>query len=212
MTADKQNAGPEVLPADRKLIRIKGVRAKPGGVVRLAELTDGWATFPDPGGGARRWQRVGLFVLVPLFVALYLSERGVLPFGAQGILALVVLAVIILLVVSNEVSQDVTILARWRIRREATIRTGGRAQLWRVILTQGRARTVGEVNILLSSLGRADPVFSTRRVRHAQVRKHWWRTVVDLELTNNKHVSYRVVGVRAPSRLARAFDPGRYPA
>ena len=73
--------------------------------------------------------------------------------------------------------------------------------------THGRARTVGEMNILLGSIGRTDPVFSKRRISKYSVDHRWWRTTVDLTLTGNHALRYRAVGLRSPAKLARVFEP-----
>ena len=213
MNSEKRAAAPAVTTtADRKLIRVKGVRAQPGGPVRMAELLDGWATFPDYGAVGRRWQRIGVVLLVALFVTEYLVERANGPGTLQGILALAMIGLIVLLIASNEVSDDRAILARWRTRRASTLRAGGRTAIRQALAHQGRTRTVGEMNILLSSIGRTDPVFSTKRVRRLRMRSHWWHTTVTLELTNGSTLAYRALGVRAPRRLARVFGADRFPA
>lgn len=208
MTADKPaTTSASRAPAGRKLLRIKGVRARPGGTVRLAELVDGWATFPDYGANGRRWQRIGVVALVALFIAEYLVERVQGSANVQGILALSIIGLVVLLIASNEISSDRAILARWRDRKASTLRAGGPDALRQALSHQERTRTVGELNVLLSSMGRTDPVFSLKRVRNVRVRTHWWHTTVELELTTETTITYRVLGVRAPGRLARVFGP-----
>ena len=75
------------------------------------------------------------------------------------------------------------------------------------IRTHTRARTVGGMNILLSSLGRTDPVFSRRRISTCTVDHRWWRTTVALTLDENHALRYRTIGFRSPAKLARVFDP-----
>ena len=63
----KASAGPAA--AEPKLIRVRGVRAKPGGWVWVNELTDGWATFPDRGAVGRRVQWViGILIVILISV------------------------------------------------------------------------------------------------------------------------------------------------
>jgi hypothetical protein len=65
------------------------------------------------------------------------------------------------------------------------------------------------MNILLSGLGRTDPVYSTRRIARSSVDRNWWRSTVHLTLTGNHSLVYRVYGVRSPAKLARVFPADR---
>lgn len=195
--------------SDRKLIRINGVRANPGGSVRLQELLDGWATFTDFGAGGRRLQRIAVVLLVVLFGALVVDEKVIGPNGSQIYLVVGIVAMVVLLWASQLVSDERTFFAKLRLRRESALRAGGTKMIRQAVNAHGRARTVGQMNLLISSLGRTDPVFSLKRVRRAQVRKSWWRTKVTVEFTNGKELTYWVIGVRAPRRLASAFAADR---
>ena len=197
---------------DRKLIRIYGVRADPGGPVRFQELLDGWATFADFGASGRRLQRIAVVGLVVFFCALAVDEKLAPPNDLESYLVVAIFAMIVLLWASQLVSDERAFFAKIRLRRESALRAGGTAMLRRAINNHGRARTVGQMNILVSSLGRTDPVFSLKRVRRARVRKNWWRATVVLELTNGGELTYRVVGVRAPRKLAAVFAADRVPA
>ena len=203
---------PERHDNDRKLIRINGVRANPGGPVRFQELLDGWATFTDFGATGRRLQRIAVTALIVLFGALAVDEKVIGPSDSQIYLVAAIVAMIVLLWATQLVSDERTFFARLRLRRESALRAGGTKMIRQAVDNHGRVRTVGQMNILISSLGRTDPVFSLKRVRQAQVRKSWWRTTVKLELTNGKELTYRVVGVRAPRKLASAFAADRLPA
>jgi hypothetical protein len=195
----------------RKLIRINGVRANPGGPVRFQELRDGWATFTDFGATGRRWQRIMAVSLVVLFGALVFDEKVIGSNYSQVYLIVAIVVLVFLLWATQLVSDEKSFFSGLRLRRESARRAGGTKMLQRAINTHGRARTTGEMNILLSSLGRTDPVFSLKRVRHARVRTTWWRTTVELELANGKGLTYRVVGIRAPRKLAAAFAADRVP-
>jgi hypothetical protein len=112
---------------------------------------------------------------------------------------------ILALVVVGNLTDGRAEVSRWRARNQSMLRAGGKQAFRSTMRTHGRARTVGEMNILLSSLGRTDPVFSDRRISKCNVQQHWWRTTVHLTLTGNHSLSYRAYGVRAPSKLARVF-------
>jgi hypothetical protein len=206
---DADESSPKRPGDDRKLIRINGVRAYPGCPVRFQELLDGWATFTDFGANGRRLQRILVVCLIVLFGALVVDEKVIGPNDTQIYLIVAIVAVVIVLWATQLVSDEQAFFSRLRLRPESARRTGGAAMLRQAINKHGRARTVGQMNVLVSSLGRKDPVFSLRRVQQAQVRKSWWRTTVTLELNNGKELTYRVVGVRAPAKLAAAFERGR---
>ena len=217
MTADRSNMPSPEHPApdhsapERKLIRIKGVQAIPGGPVRFQELRDGWATFTDFGAMGRRWQYriiVSIFVLLGILV---FHQRVIGPSQLDFVFMAGLVALVLLLRTTQLMTDGRSSSARRRLRRESALRAGGTGMLRQAINKHGPARTVGQMNILISSLGRTDPVFSLKRVRHAQVRREWWRTTVTLELTNGKELTYRVVGVRAPHKLAAAFAADRLP-
>ena len=179
--------------------------------MRFQELLDGWATFTDFGATGRRWQRILVVALIVLFGALVADEKLIGPNDSQVYLVLAIVAAVVLLWVTQVVSDERAFFSRLRLRRESALRAGGASMLRRAINTHGRTRTVGQMNVLISSLGRTDPAFSFKRVRQAQVRKSWWRTTVTLELTNGKELTYRVVGVRTPQKLATTFARDRLP-
>ncbi|HEX3783234.1 MAG TPA: hypothetical protein VHX38_26505 [Pseudonocardiaceae bacterium] len=189
---------------ERKLIRVRGVRAKPGGWVWVNELADGWATFPDRGAGGRRWQwGIGILIVV-LFPVDALVQHDNLLWTQFGVSVAIVVLILALVVIGN-LTDDRKAVSRWRARNQSMLRAGGRQALAGAIRTHGRARTVGEMNILLSSLGRTDPVFSWRRISTCTVNHSWWRTTVVLRLTGNHSLTYRTYGVRSPGKLARVF-------
>jgi hypothetical protein len=195
-------------PAEPKLTRVRGVRAKPGGWVWVNELTDGWATFPDRGAVGRRVQWViGILILILIVVDTliehYFNDVGL----TQFILSLAIFALIVALVAVGSITDDRRALGRWRARNDSALRAGGTQALRSAIRTHTRARTVGGMNILLSSLGRTDPVFSRRRISTCTVDHQWWRTTVNLTLDENHALRYRAIGLRAPAKLARVFDP-----
>jgi hypothetical protein len=187
-------------------VRVRGVRAAPGGWVAVQELTDGWATFPDQGAGNRRWQRAGVGLLLVLLGAEFVAERIAALAAVVVPIGWAVLFLFVALVVSDEVADDRNAVRRWRARTQALLRAGGRDALRRAVRQHGPARTVGELNILLSELGRTDPVFSARRVRRVAVHSRRWQTTVEVELTGGRQLRYRVRGLRGPARLARVFS------
>lgn len=208
MTSGKSTSTPRTPApspvAEPKLIRVRGVWAKPGGWVWVTELADGWATFPDRGVIGRRLQwTIGILILalIPiLFLAKHVNAEW-FQFGAG--LAIVVL--ILALVLVGNLTDSRVELARRRTRNESMFLAGGKNAFRSAIRTHGRARTVGAMNILLSSIGRTDPVFSDRRIARCVVDRRWWRTTVELTLTGNHSLAYRAYGFRAPTKLARIF-------
>lgn len=108
------------------------------------------------------------------------------------------------LVAADEVTSDRTAIQRWRARGQAILRAGGPDMLRQAVRRHGPARTVGEMNVPLGSIGRTDPVFSTRRVRSVRVDRRWWRTVVRLDVAG-REFTYRATGVRAVATLADVF-------
>jgi hypothetical protein len=208
MNADKPSADAQT---GRKLLRLRGVRVKPGGVVRMAELLDGWATFPDPGAGLIRVQRISLAILVVTTPIAVIVARTHTSGAIAYFLDLVAFLSFLVVVAFGSTSEDLRDIARWRARRQSTFAVGGSTALRQTLNHVGRTRTVGEMNILLSSIGRADPVYSINRVRHVRVRNYWWHARVDIQLKNDKTLIYRATGIRAPTRLTRIFDD-RYPS
>jgi hypothetical protein len=194
------------VPQNRKLARIKGVRVRPDAPVRLIELTDGWAVFPDLGATNRRWQRLGVVSLVALFVAEYLLQRGYGPYQAQGVVAIAIFALILLLAMTDDISRDMASFRRWRTRQQSTLRAGGRGAVRAAMRHVGPTRTVGEMNVLLSSIGRNDPVYSFRRAKQVRVDRRWWRTVVVIDFVSGRTVTYQVSGPRAAVKLANVFS------
>jgi hypothetical protein len=194
------------IAAERKLIRVRGVRATPGGWVWINELVDGWATFPDRGAGGRRWQwAIGILVVILIPTDVLVSHLN-LPLY-EGLTSAAILALLLLLAVIGNFTDNRKTLSRWRARNQSTLQAGGKQALRGAIRTHGRARTVGEMNILIGSLGRNDPVFSTRRIAKSIVDRSWWRTTIHLTLTGNHSLTYRTYGVRSPAKLARVFEP-----
>jgi hypothetical protein len=187
---------------------MRGVRAKPGGWVWINELTDGWATFPDRGAVGRRVQwAIGILIviLIPVdaLVEHYLNDLIWPQFGVSAAIIVLILA----LVAVGSITDDRRAIGRWRARNESAVRAGGMQALRNAIRTHTRARTVGGMNLLLSSLGRTDPVFSRRRIKTCTVDHRWWRTTVDLTLDENHTLRYRATGLRSPAKLARVFGP-----
>lgn len=184
------------------------MRATPGGWVRLSELADGWATFPDRSAGGRRAQwTIGILAVVLIPVDVLVSRLGLAEF--EGIVSIAILALLALLVVVGNVTDERTQVGRWRARRQSVLRAGGRQAFRAAVRHSGTVRTVGEMNILLSSLGRTDPVYSTRRIARSSVDRTWWRSTVHLTLTGNHSLVYRVYGIRSPAKLARVFPVDR---
>jgi hypothetical protein len=173
--------------------------------VILAELEDGWALFPDRRTRYRRWQIVCAVGLVVVLASEWLLRHGYGPVAAEAVLGLVGFGLLLLIYVIGQVGDDRAFGDRRRLRGESLLRAGGRSAVRQSMRHLGRTRTVGELNIALSSLGRTDPVYSTSRIRDVEVRRQWWRTVVDVELKNSRRVTYRVSGVRGPVKLARLF-------
>ena len=205
MSPDKPVETPSIdVSADRKLIRVRGVRATPGGWVWMNELVDGWATFPDRSAGGRRLQwGIGILILILIPVDVVVSRLGLDGFAAYTSVA--ILALLLLLAVVGNLTTDRQQFSRWRARNQSMLRAGGKQAFRAAMRTHGRARTVGEMNILLGSVGRTDPVFSMRRIATSSVDHSWWRTTVHLTLTGNHALTYRVYGFRAPGKLARVF-------
>jgi hypothetical protein len=67
------------------------------------------------------------------------------------------------------------------------------------------ARTVAATNILLTSLGRTEPVYSIARTRHTAIKQRWWQCTVRIDLTGGHQLTYRARGIRRPTKLARIF-------
>jgi hypothetical protein len=206
MSPDKPAETPSVdISADRKLIRIRGVRSTPGGWVWMNELVDGWATFPDRSAGGRRLQwGIGILILMLIPVDVVVSRLGLDGYGAGASVA--ILALLLLLAVVGNLTTDRQQFSRWRARNQSMLRAGGKQAFRAAMRTHGPARTVGAMNILLGSVGRTDPVFSRRRIARSSVDHRWWRTTVRLTLTGNHVLTYRVYGLRSPGKLARVFD------
>jgi hypothetical protein len=188
---------------DRKLLRA-AVRSEPGGWVRVVELADGWVVFPDVRGTLRRWQwffGIGIFVMGGLE---WLPRHGFGPDYLQAVFAFGAIGCLIVLVSLGQASDTRAGRERRRIRRESVLLAGGMGAQKQAFAHMGRARTVAEMNVLLSSLGRAEGVYSARRIRGAEIRRRWWGTVVDLDFGKG-HVVYRSLSVRAAGKLARIF-------
>jgi hypothetical protein len=196
----------ELSAREPKLIRVRGVRATPGGWVWVNELTDGWATFPDRSAGGRRWQWTIGILIVLLVPTDYLVAHLKLEWFQFGVSAAIVVLILALVLVGN-LTDGRAEVSRWRARNQSMLRAGGKQAFRSAMRTHGRARTVGEMNILLGSIGRTDPVFSKRRISTCSVDHTWWRTTVDVTLTGNHSLRYRAVGLRSPAKLARVFEP-----
>lgn len=208
MTPDKPTEAPNKHGTERKLIRIRGVRAAPGGWVWMNELIDGWATFPDRSAGGRRLQwliAIIAVILIPVDVVVTHFDLAMY----EGVVSLAIIAMILLFVVVGNLTDSRREIGRWRARNQSMLRAGGKQAFRTAVRTHGRARTVGEMNILLSSMGRTDPVFSKRRIVKSTVDSRWWRTRVVLDLTDDHKITYQVYGMRAPARLAQIFEPGK---
>jgi hypothetical protein len=187
---------------------VRGVRATPGGAVWVNELSDGWATFPDRGAGGRRWQwTIGILIVLLIPVDALLKRYTDALIWPQFAASAAIVVLILALVLIGNLTDARTSINRRKARNDSMLRAGGRQAFRSAMRTHGRARTVGEMNILLGSIGRTDPVFSDRRISTCTVDRRWWRTTVHLTLTGNHSLSYRVIGVRSPARLARVFDP-----
>jgi hypothetical protein len=208
MSADDRTEPVTAASVDRRLVRVSGVLAMPGGWVTLVELVDGWVLFPDRRTRYRRWQVVCAVGLVVVLGSEWLLQHGYGPVSAEAVLGLVGFGLLVLIFVIGQVGDDRAAGDRRRLRRESLRRAGGRSAVRQSVRHLGRARTVGGMNVALSSLGRADPVYSTSRVRGVEVRRRWWQTVVDVDLKNGHRVTYRARGIRGPLRLARVFDGG----
>jgi hypothetical protein len=196
----------ELSAREPKLIRVRGVRATPGGWAWVNELTDGWATFPDRSAGGRRWQWTIGILIVLLIPTDYLVAHLKLEWFQFGVSAAIVVLILALVLVGN-LTDGRAEVSRWRARNQSMLRAGGKQAFRSAMRTHGRARTVGEMNILLGSIGRTDPVFSKRRISTCSVDHTWWRTTVDLTLTGNHSLRYRAIGLRSPAKLARVFEP-----
>lgn len=194
--------------AELKLTRVRGVRATPGGWVWVNELTDGWATFPDRGAGGRRWQwAIGILIVILFPVDALVQHYSNNLIWPQFSVSAAIIVLILALVVIGNFTDSRKSISRWRARNQSMIQAGGKQAFRSAIRTHGRARTVGEMNILLGSIGRTDPVFSRRRISKCTVDHSWWRTTVHLTLTGNHSLSYRTYGFRSPVKLARVFEP-----
>lgn len=191
-----------------KLIRVRGVRATPGGSVWVNELSDGWATFPDRGAGGRRWQwAIGILIVVLIPVDALLKRYTDALIWPQFAASAAIVVLILALVLIGNLTDARTSVSRRKAHNDSMFRAGGKQAFRGAMRTHGRAQTVGEMNILLGSIGRTDPVFSDRRISTCKVDRSWWRTTVHLTLTGNHSLSYRVIGVRSPAKLARVFEP-----
>lgn len=208
MNSQKSTEKPTASVAEPKLVRIRGVRAKPGGWVWVNELADGWATFPDRGATGRRLQwAIGILIVVLVPVDYLANRLNSMWFQFYASAAIIVL--ILALVLVGNLTDSRVELDRRRARNESMFLAGGKNAFRGAIRTHGQARTVGGMNILLSSIGRTDPVFSYRRIAKCVVDRRWWRTTVELTLTGNRSLGYRAYGLRAPGKLARVFAPER---
>jgi hypothetical protein len=205
-SADSAHATPGAASDDRKLIRVKGVRADPGGWVWVSELDDGWATFPDWGAGGRRFQWVGAVLLVVLIALQFplVDNDWYLPL--QVINGGLIVLLIIALWVVGQVTDNRKAAARRQVRYRSMFLAGGRDAVRAAVRSRGRTRTVSEMNILLSSIGREDPVFSKRRITKVAVDRRFLRTSVALTLTGGHSLTYRTRGFRGPVKLARVFE------
>lgn len=194
------------MSTERKLIRVRGVRANPGGSIWVNELVDGWATFPDRSLVGRRIQwGIGVLIIIAIVVDVVVSHLGLLD--AEGIASAAIFGLLLLLVLVGNLTDDRQQVSRWRARNDSMLRAGGKQAYRAAMRTHGSARTVGGMNILLGSIGRVDPVYSQRRIATSAVDHRWWRTTVQLTLTGDQTVTYRVYGIRSPGRLARVFTP-----
>ena len=205
-SSDSAHSTPRTSSDDRKLIRVKGVRAIPGGWVWVSELDDGWATFPDWGAGGRRFQWVGAVLLVVLIALQFplVDYDWYLPL--QIINGGLIVALILALWVVGQVTDDRKAMARRQVRFRSMFLAGGRDAVRAAVRSRGRTRTVAEMNILLSSIGREDPVYSKKRIAKVAVARSLLRTSVALTLTGDHSVTYRTLGFRGPGKLARVFE------
>jgi hypothetical protein len=199
---ERSSAAETAVPRPR---RVSGVRATPGGAVLVVGLADGWAVFPDDRARFRRAQIACAVGALVAFGIEYLLQRTHTPGPAEGIVALVGIGLFVVVFSLGDAADWGAARARRRRRAQSTVRAGGRDAVGQAVRRRGRARTVAEMNVLLSSLGRTDPVYSLDRVRRGEVRRRWWQTTVHLHLTGDHQLVYRVVGLRAPVKLAAIF-------
>jgi hypothetical protein len=189
----------------RKLARVSGVHATPGGWVHLVELEDGWAAFPDNRARYRRWQGACALGLVLALGAEALLQHGYGPAAAEGVLGLAAIGLLVLIISIGQLSDQRAAADRRQTRRHSMWRAGGRDAVRQALRHVGPARTVGEMNILLTSLGRTEPVYSLAGTRRVGVERHWWRSVVRIELAGGRQLTYRAHGIRGPAKLAQIF-------
>jgi len=189
----------------RKLTRVSGVHATPGGWVHLIELDDGWAVFADNRARYRRWQGVCALALLLALGAEALLQHGYGPAAAQGVLGLAAIGLLVLIISIGQLSDQRTAADRRRARAHSVWRAGGREATRQAVRHAGRARTVGEMNILLTSLGRTEPVYSHAATRRTTVDQHWWQSTVHIDLAGRHQLLYRARGIRRPTKLAQIF-------
>lgn len=205
MDTDDPSGAPSPAPPIRKLTRVSGVRATPGGWVRLIELDDGWVAFADHRAPYRRWQGVCAVALLLALGAEALLQHGYGPVAAEGVLGLAAVGLLLLIMAIGLRADQRVAAQRWSTRVDSMWRAGGRDAIRQAVRHAGRAHTVGEMNVLLTSLGRTEPVYSHAATRRTAVEQHWWRSTVRIDLTGGHQLRYRARGVRRPMKLAQIF-------
>ena len=189
----------------RKLARVSGVHATPGGWVHLIELEDGWAVFTDNRARYRRWQGACALGLVLALGAEALLQHGHGPAAAEGVLGFAAIGLLVLIISIGQLSDQRAAADRRQTRRHSMWRAGGRDAVRQALRHVGPARTVGEMNVLLTSLGRTEPVYSLAGTQHIGVEQRWWRSVVSIDLAGGHQLVYRARGIRRPTELAQIF-------
>lgn len=208
MDIDDATGTPSTAAQPRKLTRLSGVRATPGGWVHLVELDDGWAVFADNRARYRRWQGACALALLAVLGAEALLQYGHSP-AAQGVLGLVAFGLLVLIISIGQLSDERTAADRRRSRANNMWRAGGRDAIRQAVRHVGRARTVNDMNILLTSLGRTDPVYSLARTRRTTINQRWWQSTVRIDLAGGHQLVYRARGIRRPTKLVQIFCGGQ---
>jgi len=209
MDTDDSTGAPSPASPIRKLSRVSGVRATPGGWVHLIELDDGWVVFADNRARYRRWQGVCALALLLTLGAEALLQHGYGPAAAQGVLGLAAIGLLVLIISIGQVSDQHAAADRRGTRARSMWRAGGRDATRQAMRHAGRARTVGEMNILLTGLGRTEPVYSHAATRRTAIEQHWWHSTVLIDLAGGHQLQYRARGIRKPTTLVQIFRRNR---
>ncbi|HEX4725067.1 MAG TPA: hypothetical protein VH333_21320 [Pseudonocardiaceae bacterium] len=205
MGTDHSTGAPfPVLPI-RKPLRVSGVHATPGGWVHLIELEDGWVVFADNRAGYHRWQGACALALIPVLGTLALLEHGSGPVDAEAALGFAAFGLVMLIMSIGDGADRRASADRRRTRAQSTWLAGGRGAVQQAVRRTSGARTVAEMNVLLTSLGRTEPVYSIARTRHTEIKQHWWQCTVRMDLAGGHQLVYRARGIRRPTKLAQIF-------